>query len=113
MNDSMSALAQALRDWQPPTATPPVFRLYHDSQGRPVRYSMQDESGAYIEITCEQYHRASSKVRVRQGRLETITTAPVSKLRPHSTGILCHAQDITVVIGHGAGQHWRLINEED
>jgi hypothetical protein len=113
MNHDTSALAQALQQWQPAAAPTPIFRLYHDSQGRPLRYSMQDEPGEYIEITCEQYHRASSKARVRQGRLEIPTAPPVSKLRPHSAGILCHAQDITVVIKHGTGQHWRLNHEED
>lgn len=113
MSDSGLNLQQALSECKPPEILPLMYRLYHDSDGLPLRYSMQEEPGDWIEITCEQYHRASSKVRVRAGRLELLDSPIVGKLRPGSSGVLCHTRDVCVIIDHAPGTYWRLDHEED
>lgn len=106
-------LAQALSQWQPPDPVTRVFRLYYDPQGRPLRYSMQHEPGDFIEITQDQYHRASSKVRVRHGQLISITDPTIRKLRPSTTGQCCSAQDICVITDQAPVTYWRLDIEQD
>ena len=106
-------LIQALSQWKPPEIPQPKFRLYHDAQGRPLRYSMQDEPGLWIEVTCEQYHRASSKVRVRAGKLESTAQPQVRKLKPAAQGQSCSAMDICIVTHQEPVQHWRFEHDQD
>lgn len=112
MNNN-DTLAEALGQWIPPEPVSQIFRLYHDVQGRPLRYSMQDEPGDFIEITKDQYHRASSKVRVRHGQLISTTDLTTRKLRPSPTGQSCSAQDICVITDQAPVTYWRFDIEQD
>lgn len=111
--NSNDTLTEALGLWQPPDPVALRFRLYHDAQGRPLRYSMQDEPGDFIEITQDQYHRASSKVRVCNGQLISTTDPTIRKLRPSTTGQSCSAKDICVVTDQAPVTHWRFDIEQD
>lgn len=83
-----------------PESRPIFYRLYHDEQGQPVAYSMQDLPGNYIDVDAETFARASHMVRVIDGRLVPLEpTNWVNKLRPNqSQGTACHPQDICVIV---------------
>lgn len=81
------------------------FRLYHDQQGRPLFYSMQDVPGTYIEISQEDYNRSSGHVRVRDGRIVAVTWQTAQKLTPGDTGTCCDTRDVAVVTSM-PGTYW-------
>jgi len=89
-----------------PEPGPVYYRLYHDESGIPLFYSMEDQSGTYIEISQEQYTQASSSVRVRDGQLVTVTWHVAHKLTPSESGTLCHSQDVSIVTAD-QGQRWK------
>lgn len=88
-----------------PESKPLIYRLYHDSQGKLLFYSMEDLPGLYIDIDQETFARNASNVRVRDGKLQTITWQTTAKLLPGSTGTQCHVKDVAVVVTQN-GQHW-------
>lgn len=81
------------------------YRLYYDSTGFPLFYSMEDRPGTYIELTQEQYARGDSNVRVRDGKLVPVTWQTAQKLTPSDSGTLCHSQDVAVVVKQN-GTYW-------
>lgn len=72
------------------------YRLYYDSKGKPVCYTMEDLPGEYIEIDAECYQRQPLNVRVQQGRLVILPTG--HKLKPSDVGTPCDPRDICVVV---------------
>jgi hypothetical protein len=92
---------------------PVFFRLYHDNQGYPVCYSMEDLPGQYIEITAEQYAESSDRVVVRNGQLIRLYQARTSKLIPAESGTPCHPTDITIVVDAEPNQKWKLKNYDN
>lgn len=91
-----------------PTVEPVFFRLYHDDNGYPVCYSMQDLAGSYIDITAEQYAQNNYRVRIKHGKLVPHITTRTSKLIPTSSGIPCDPNDITIVVTAESCQKWKL-----
>jgi len=81
-----------------PEPQQPFFRLYHDDQGNPLFYSMAYESGTYIELTPEQYHRNNSNVRVRDGKLVEVSWQTTFKLVPGDSGSPCHPDNVAVIV---------------
>lgn len=84
-----------LEPWQPPRV---FWRLYYDEGGYPLFYSQEDKPGNYIDVTPEQYARASMRVRVREGNLIELNTTPVKKLVPGDTGTPCYPTDVSIVV---------------
>ena len=89
-----------MRSFQWPEPKPVGFRLYHDDQGLPLVYTMEDLPGSYIEIDQATYIRGSHHVRVDSGRLIVLQpSVQVSKLQPDPlTGTPCDPRDICVVV---------------
>lgn len=86
--------------FQWPEPEPIFYRLYHNEDGRPVIYTMEDLPGAYIEIDRETYTRASHHVRVHNGRLIVMEPkVTVTLVKPHTDcGTPCDPRDVCVVI---------------
>lgn len=81
-----------------PEPKEPFFRLYHDDQGLPLFYSMEDLPGTYIELTQQQYAENATNVRVRDGKLVPVTWTTTQRLEPGDTGTPCHPDDVSVVV---------------
>jgi len=104
----MITAAQLLTMLQNIPQTPTVFyRLYHDDQGRPLFYSMEDLPGTYIEIDQDTFCRSSPWVRVRDGQLCIYEPwKHRQKLRPDSQGTACCAEDVAIVTQDCTNQKW-------
>ena len=81
-----------------PEPQQPFFRLYHDDQGNPLFYSMEDRPGTYIEIDQATFARGATNVRVRDGRLVEVTWATTTKLVPGNSGSPCHPDNVAVIV---------------
>ena len=90
---------------------PVFFRLYHDDQGCPLSYSMEEQPGNYIEVDAQAYLRGSFDVKVVNGQLVEIPRKiHVAKLKPNATGTPCDCQDVTVVVDpHKPNIKWAKI----
>ena len=87
------------RSYQWSDPKPVSYRLYHDDRGCPLFYTMEDLPGKYVEVTPEQYAKASFGVCVHDGQLENVDPVKkVHKLVPTQSGTACHPKDVTIVV---------------
>jgi hypothetical protein len=89
-----------------PEPTPVFFRLYYDSHGHPLFYSMEDLPGTYIEIDADAYARSSMRVRVRNGKIVEISCRPAEKITPDNSGVACNIHDVAVVSNSDNSTKW-------
>jgi hypothetical protein len=114
MNDTTENFFKAWAEWDRQEPDPVFFRLYHDEQGSPVVYSMEDLPGTYIEIDQATYAKNSYQVRVINGKLIHIDYAKVySKLRPGDSGTPCHPQDVAIVVDTEPNIKWKKVTYEN
>lgn len=84
-----------LEPWHPPVV---LWRLHYDDAGHPLFYTQEDKPGNYIDVTPEQYQRASMQVKVVDRKLIELTTKRTKKLMPSSTGTPCYPTDVSIVV---------------
>lgn len=86
--------------WQalkPVIETPTIYKLYYDDQGRPIKYTVENESGNYIQVTVEQYLDSNFQLRVKNGEIVYLKQPPIPKLIRSQYGTGTHPDDITIV----------------
>ena len=81
-----------------PEPEPVLYRLYYDSEGRPITYSMDALPGNYIDIDHATYSTAPAHVRVVKGKLEILDTSVAIKLKPGESGTACDPRDVCVIV---------------
>jgi hypothetical protein len=95
-----------------PEPQPVFWRLYHDEQGLPIMYSMEDLPGTYIDVDAETYARAPMNVRVQAGRLIELRSA-VRRLVPADTGTPCYPDNVAIVVPDSEPhQRWSMKTHE-
>lgn len=97
-----------------PEPTPIFYRLYHDKDGHPIIYSMEELPDNYIEVDQETYVLAPFNVRVVNGKLTYIKpVVTVKKLQPGITGTSCDPRDVCVVVSLDQPHtKWTIVNNE-
>ena len=75
-----------------------MYRLYHDDNGVPLFYSMEDLPGKYVELDQATFANMPSNVRVINGKLTYLKSPVALKLQPSDTGTPCHTQNVSVVV---------------
>lgn len=94
--------------YEAPVIEKPEFRLYYDDRGNVITYTCEKLEGNYIIIDRQTFAEARPDVRVVDGRLiRQGTGAVISRLYPSDNGILCEAEDISI-IAHTEGKYWKL-----
>lgn len=102
--------AVAAHDWQAP-ANASEFRLYHNSQGEVLCYSMEDLPGDYIVIDRLTFDQARFDVLVKNGKIVKINNPTSWKMAPaDAESYACHAQDVTVIVDtdHKERKYWKV-----
>ena len=97
-----------------PESKPIFYRLYHNDDGTPVCYSMEEKPGNYIDVDPSTYALSSHNVRVIKGKLIHIKpVVTVKKLQPGDSGIPCSPDDVCVVV-NDTQKHikWKIVNNE-
>jgi len=90
-----------------PAPKPVYYRLYYNDVGEPVFYSHEDLPGKHIDITPEQFALQDHSVKIVDGKLVRQRQTRITKLVPGKSGVLCHSNDVTVVVAQQPGQYWK------
>jgi len=103
------------KSFQWPEIQSVTYRLYHDDEGRPIIYTMEDLPGTYIEIDQAAYIHGSFGVKVVDGKLVILEPAiTAKKLQPsQDQGTPCDPRDVCVVVAYSVKhQKWNITTNE-
>jgi hypothetical protein len=93
----------------PPVEHTPVYKLYYDSQGYLICYSMDDLPGQWLLITAEQFAKSDSHVRVVDGKVVPLVRVRSRKLVPANEGTNCSVSSVAIVVPESeSDQKWSL-----
>lgn len=97
-----------------PEPKPIFFRLYHNNDGTPIGYSMEDLPHAYVEVEPEVFHQNNLNVRVVEGQLVFKRPATlVKKLQPAEYGTACDPRDVCVIVpADQPNRKWTIVDNE-
>lgn len=100
MNETTKNFWAVWNAFEWPEPKPVFFRLYHNADGTPRLYTMEDLSGDYIEVDADTYARSSFHVRVINQQLVHVRPrVQVQKLAPDpDQGVTCDPLDVCVVV---------------
>lgn len=98
--------------WEPPVIEKPEFRLYYDDTGSAVCYTCEKLAGTYIVVDAQTFAEGRHDVKVLNGKIvSNFSTAVVTKLTKDTTGKLCAAADISIIVSEDDNvekQYWKL-----
>ena len=115
MNETTANFLKVLAQFEWPEPRPVTYRLYHNADGTPKFYTMEDLPGDYILVDRETYVADCRHVRVVQGKLIFVApTRTVKLLQPSAdAGTACHPQDVAVVVsGYQPHTKWSMVQNE-
>jgi len=98
MDENTKNFWEVMQAWQAPETPKVFYRLYHNDDGVPLFYSMEDVPGTYIDIDLETYRRGSVRVRVQNGKLIEVAWTRTTKLVPGTSGSPCHPDNVAVIV---------------
>jgi len=87
--------------WQSQVSAPSVeleYRLYHDENGFPLFFSMEQLPGNYIVVDQATYLTSPKHIRVVNGKIVVYQTTFAKKLVPGSTGVACAVEDVCIIV---------------
>jgi hypothetical protein len=92
-----------------PEPKPVFWRLYYNPEtGYPIRYSMEDLPGNYIDVDPDTFARSPFNLRVVNGQIKYFIRQQTQKLTPSHLGTVCHPYDVAVVVDQNQPhQCWR------
>lgn len=115
-NETTKNFLEIWNTFQWPEPQPVVYRLYHDEQGRPLFYSMEDLPGAYIAVDQSTYINGLRNVRVVDGKL-TILEHSITATRLQIAaegGTPCDSRDICVIVeSNRPHTKWKLPTDDN
>jgi hypothetical protein len=113
-NETTENFWNVLSNFQWPNPKPVFFRLYHNEDGSPIEYSMEEQPHSYVDVDPETFHKRNMNVQVVNGRL--IFKQPgrlVNKLIPADNGTPCHPSDVCVVVSPDLpNRKWKTVTNE-
>mgnify|MGYP003323318718 CR=1 FL=1 len=91
-----------------PEPRPVFWRLYHDQDGLPIVYSMEDLPGTYIDVDAETFAMSPMNVRVVNGQLVKPKNS-VRRLVPSDCGTPCYPLNVAIVVDESEPhQRWSM-----
>ncbi len=116
MTNSLLQAFENLKNKKQPLVAKVSYRLYHDENGVPLFYSMEDLPGLYIEIDKETYQQGRYDVVITQDkkikRLNNYHNMPRKLAPSDSTGTPCHNTNVMIVDPEST-TYWKLKIYED
>lgn len=74
------------------------YRLYYNSDGKPLFYTTEKPDGDYIEVSKNDYERGRHDIIIRDGKICFLNDiSHSSKLVPSSEGTATHPENILLV----------------
>ena len=112
-NETTENFWKVMSEWVPPESKPIFWRLYHNADGTPIVYSMEELPHAYIDVDPALFIECNMNVRVIDGKLIFKKLPLVNKLQPAGHGTACDPRDVCVIVSADQPHtKWAITNNE-